>query len=102
MKLYVSIILLLVPVLVSGNDRHCSLDDSIKSLVSDYCKAPNLQCKYITERSADASCPPGHIVTGCSCGQSCGSWNVVDSTKCHCQCANMDWTTAVCCKTSSP
>uniref|UniRef100_A0A8C4XHZ9 Resistin n=1 Tax=Erpetoichthys calabaricus TaxID=27687 RepID=A0A8C4XHZ9_ERPCA len=36
--------------------------------------------------------------TGCACGYGCGSWDIQNEMTCHCQCANMDWTTARCCK----
>uniref|UniRef100_A0A8D0G8U0 Uncharacterized protein n=1 Tax=Sphenodon punctatus TaxID=8508 RepID=A0A8D0G8U0_SPHPU len=38
------------------------------------------------------------IVTGCACGMACGSWDIRAETTCHCQCSNIDWTSARCCK----
>uniref|UniRef100_A0A4X2JV05 Resistin n=1 Tax=Vombatus ursinus TaxID=29139 RepID=A0A4X2JV05_VOMUR len=57
-----------------------------------------MTCSSVTSRGALATCPSGSIVTGCSCGSACGSWDVREPTICHCQCAGMDWTTARCCK----
>uniref|UniRef100_A0A8C4TGF4 Resistin n=1 Tax=Erpetoichthys calabaricus TaxID=27687 RepID=A0A8C4TGF4_ERPCA len=42
----------------------------------------------------------GYNPTSCACGFGCGSWDIQNEMTCHCQCANMDWTTARCCKLS--
>ncbi|XP_044129551.1 uncharacterized protein LOC122922861 isoform X2 [Bufo gargarizans] len=43
----------------------------------------------------------GYMAASCSCGMGCGSWDIQGTNKCHCQCGNMDWTTAVCCRIAS-
>ncbi|XP_072456984.1 resistin isoform X2 [Notamacropus eugenii] len=99
------IFLILPGHLVLGQD-HCSLDEllnkKMEEQASSYVLAAlqklRMTCSSVTSRGALASCPSGSIVTGCSCGSACGSWDVREPTTCHCQCAGMDWTTARCCQ----
>ncbi|XP_072001154.1 resistin-like [Engystomops pustulosus] len=99
MKFYIpALVLLLAPALVTGHDAPCSIDDAIKSIVSQYYKNMELDCVFVTERSSLCTCPAGYIATACSCGSACGSWDIRSSNVCHCQCANMDWTGARCCR----
>ncbi|XP_035300002.1 resistin-like alpha [Cricetulus griseus] len=58
----------------------------------------SLSCTSIKASGALASCPPGMIATGCSCGFACGSWNVQNENICHCLCPIIDWTVARCCQ----
>ncbi|XP_051825745.1 resistin isoform X1 [Antechinus flavipes] len=84
----------------------CPLDDllnkKIEEQASSYVLATlqklQLICSSVTSRGALATCPSDSIVTGCSCGSACGSWDVRGTTTCHCQCAGMDWTSARCCR----
>ncbi|OCU02857.1 hypothetical protein XELAEV_18008629mg [Xenopus laevis] len=69
-----------------------SLSTMIKSM------AATITCTDVNNRSAYSSCPSGYSVTSCSCGRSCGSWEIQSGVTCHCQCGGMDWTTARCCK----
>nr|DBA23852.1 TPA: hypothetical protein GDO54_014726 [Pyxicephalus adspersus] len=55
-------------------------------------------CMSVNQRGAYATCPPDYSTTACACGSACGSWDIQSENTCHCQCANMDWTTARCCK----
>uniref|UniRef100_A0A8C7DZR5 Uncharacterized protein n=1 Tax=Naja naja TaxID=35670 RepID=A0A8C7DZR5_NAJNA len=43
---------------------------------------------------------PKFLPTSCACGMACGSWDIRQDSICHCQCANIDWTSARCCKIS--
>ncbi|XP_041528636.1 resistin-like alpha [Microtus oregoni] len=58
----------------------------------------SLSCTTINASGTLASCPPGMIATGCSCGFACGSWNVQNENICHCLCPIVDWTIARCCQ----
>ncbi|XP_042549648.1 resistin [Dipodomys spectabilis] len=73
------------------------LKDGVTSLILEALKDIGLDCRTVTSRGNLASCPAGHVVTGCSCGMGCGSWDVRAGNTCHCQCAGMDWTGARCC-----
>ncbi|XP_075799995.1 resistin-like alpha [Microtus pennsylvanicus] len=58
----------------------------------------SLSCTTINASGTLASCPPGMIATGCSCGFACGSCNVQNENICHCLCPIVDWTIARCCQ----
>ncbi|KAM4676601.1 resistin-like gamma [Discoglossus pictus] len=62
------------------------------------CQVAELSCEDSKANGAYARCKRGFVVTGCACGMGCGSWNVENGNGCHCQCSNMDWTTARCCR----
>ncbi|XP_072269741.1 resistin-like [Pyxicephalus adspersus] len=101
MKIYMAILLLLPLLgLVNGHgcDEACTVENAIKYLVEHTYPVPELDCTTVNARGADVSCPTGYLATGCSCGMACGSWNLVGKSQCHCQCANIDWTSAVCCR----
>ncbi|KAM6216741.1 resistin [Rhynchocyon petersi] len=104
--------LLLLPVLgllVSG-ETLCSMDTAINQkiqkgtsfLISEAVNNIQLDCRSVTSRGALATCPAGFVVSACTCGSGCGSWDVRAETTCHCQCARMDWTGARCCSLKSP
>ncbi|KAG8550203.1 hypothetical protein GDO81_027655 [Engystomops pustulosus] len=102
MKFYISaLVLLLAPARVTGSDVPHLLD-TIKSVVSQYYGKMELECVSVSEGSSYSKCPTGYTATGCSCGSACGSWDIQSSNVCHCQCANMDWTAARCCRMKLP
>ncbi|XP_016846768.1 resistin [Anolis carolinensis] len=104
------ILFLLLVVLIPANYANaqacCSIDRAIDakikaavdSKVSATLAKSQLTCTTIKTSGALAACLHGYTVTGCSCGKACGSWDVRDNSTCHCQCANVDWTAARCCK----
>ncbi|KAM4708298.1 resistin-like beta [Discoglossus pictus] len=105
MKLCVSaLVLLLVPALISGDTNQCTLSDLLslssllKSMSSLILENSQLVCSDSSAKGAYATCPTGFTPTSCACGMGCGSWDVQSKTTCHCQCANIDWTSARCCK----
>ncbi|MEE6506081.1 hypothetical protein FKM82_007491 [Ascaphus truei] len=57
-----------------------------------------LVCTDSRGNGATAKCQRGYTLVSCSCGKSCGSWNVQDGNTCNCQCKDMDWASARCCK----
>uniref|UniRef100_M3XGR8 Resistin n=2 Tax=Latimeria chalumnae TaxID=7897 RepID=M3XGR8_LATCH len=57
-----------------------------------------LVCTDVSSRGDVATCPTGSKPTSCSCGMACGSWDIRNDQTCHCQCNNIDWTSARCCK----
>ncbi|XP_020835535.1 resistin-like [Phascolarctos cinereus] len=103
---FLFIIFLILPGHLVLGQAHCSLDEllnkKIEEQASSYVLAAvqklQVSCFSVTSRGALATCPSGSIVTSCSCGSACGSWDVREPTTCHCQCAGMDWTSARCCK----
>ncbi|KAL8213422.1 UNVERIFIED_CONTAM: hypothetical protein K2H54_064401 [Gekko kuhli] len=74
------------------------IKSSAESLVSSVLSKLEFACTSVSARGADVSCPPGYKATGCACGMACGSWDIRSNTACHCQCKNIDWTSAQCCK----
>ncbi|XP_044138925.1 trihydrophobin-like [Bufo gargarizans] len=60
--------------------------------------ACKLSCKDVMTRTNTAKCDAGYTAMSCSCGSGCGSYNFKGSDVCFCQCQNMDWTSARCCK----
>ncbi|KAG8550202.1 hypothetical protein GDO81_027655 [Engystomops pustulosus] len=103
MKFYVSaLVLLLAAALVIGHDVPCSVDETIKSILSQHYAKLELECVFVKNATAYSNCPEGYTATGCSCGSACGSWDIQSSNVCHCQCANMDWTAARCCRMKLP
>ncbi|XP_075132058.1 resistin-like [Leptodactylus fuscus] len=102
MKLYISaLVLLLVPILATGFEVPCGVDQAIRSTVAQHTSKLGLECTSVTDRSSYASCPSGYTTVSCSCGMGCGSWDIQTPNKCHCQCGGMDWTTATCCRISA-
>ncbi|XP_070790534.1 resistin-like beta [Pituophis catenifer annectens] len=91
-----------------ANTQTCAIDSVIElkikqiiaSTVPSYIPRPEMACQDVKASGATASCPSGFIPTSCACGMGCGSWDIRYNSVCHCQCANMDWTTARCCKVS--
>ncbi|XP_020026218.1 resistin [Castor canadensis] len=74
------------------------IKEDVNSLILESLKGIDMNCKTVTSRGDLATCPAGHVVTSCTCGSACGSWDVRADTTCHCQCAGMDWTGARCCR----
>ncbi|XP_040191697.1 resistin-like isoform X2 [Rana temporaria] len=97
MKLCVLALLLLLG-LVNAQDRTCNLDKAVKSSINQYCQNTPLDCTYVRSQGSESTCPSGYAPTGCSCGMGCGSWDIKEKSRCHCQCDKMDWTAAVCCR----
>ncbi|KAG8431049.1 hypothetical protein GDO86_019492 [Hymenochirus boettgeri] len=89
---------------VSIRHNECTMSDllsliaEVKSLSSTVLEYGKISCIDVNQRGAYASCSADYSVTACSCGMGCGSWDIQSQTTCHCQCNNMDWTTARCCK----
>ncbi|XP_078538676.1 resistin-like [Lissotriton helveticus] len=96
------VVALFLPV-IDAEDHHssCSLCKvpSMKQFLNDVVSCLKPECKSVSARGATATCPEGYIAHSCSCGMACGSWDIPQETTCHCQCANIDWTAAVCCRT---
>ncbi|XP_077334320.1 resistin-like [Lithobates pipiens] len=78
-----------------------SLTNLMKSMASTILENTKLDCYDHRTNGAYSICPPEYSTTGCSCGMACGSWDIQSERNCHCQCANMDWTTARCCRLKS-
>ncbi|CAN2390289.1 positive regulation of progesterone secretion, partial [Pristimantis euphronides] len=57
-----------------------------------------LDCVDVQVNGNTATCKNGYTAMSCSCGKSCGSYNIESSNKCFCQCGGVDWTSARCCK----
>ncbi|XP_040270677.1 trihydrophobin-like [Bufo bufo] len=57
-----------------------------------------LSCVDKLVKSDTAKCDAGYTAMSCSCGSGCGSYNFKGSDVCFCQCKNIDWTSARCCK----
>ncbi|XP_069858491.1 resistin-like [Dipodomys merriami] len=91
--------------LLVSSESLCPVEDAINQKIKDgvtpqismALKGIGLDCRTVKSNGNLASCPAGHVVTGCSCGMGCGSWDVRAGNTCHCQCAGMDWTGARCC-----
>ncbi|XP_032067637.1 resistin-like [Thamnophis elegans] len=91
-----------------ANTQICEVDRAIESkiekiiasTVSSYLSKVKMVFQDVKTPGAYAYCPSGFIPTSCACGYGCGSWNIIHNSGCHCQCANMDWTTARCVKLS--
>nr|XP_028576849.1 resistin-like isoform X2 [Podarcis muralis] len=111
MKLIVFVLLaVLIPAKYASDQQSCGypcipesqinqkIQEAVDSKVSSVLLKSQLVCTDAFARAADAHCPSGHKATGCACGMACGSWDIRDDTVCHCQCANIDWTSARCCK----
>uniref|UniRef100_A0A8C5QHM0 Resistin-like beta n=1 Tax=Leptobrachium leishanense TaxID=445787 RepID=A0A8C5QHM0_9ANUR len=100
------IIISLGSVLTSGYNNECclsdlvSMDNLLKSLADKIAGKIKLACFDVHEKTDTATCPEGSTPSSCTCGMACGSWDIRSGTTCHCQCENMDWTTARCCKTA--
>ncbi|XP_060094337.1 resistin [Heteronotia binoei] len=74
------------------------IKSSTDSLVSSILSKVDLTCTNVVSRGADVSCPSGYKATACACGMACGSWDIRGNSDCHCQCQNIDWTSARCCR----
>ncbi|XP_015273483.1 PREDICTED: resistin-like [Gekko japonicus] len=74
------------------------IKSSTESLVSSVLSTVELDCTSVSARGADASCPSGYKATGCACGMDCESWDIRDNAACHCQCENIESTSAQCCR----
>ncbi|XP_068128850.1 resistin-like beta [Hyperolius riggenbachi] len=106
MKLFLSLMsMFLVAGVTQAGVGDCTVNDVltlnnlIKSLGCTSSDGGNLVCVDVNQQSgAYAACPSGYTLTGCSCGMACGSWDVQNNNTCHCRCANIDWTSARCCK----
>ncbi|XP_053154609.1 resistin [Hemicordylus capensis] len=103
------IMCLLFAVLISAHYTRaqcCLIDNAIdlkvkeltKSIEASLVSKLQMICTDVSSRGALVTCPSGYVATGCSCGSACGSWDIRSNTICHCQCANIDWTSARCCK----
>ncbi|KAE8637007.1 hypothetical protein XENTR_v10003263 [Xenopus tropicalis] len=110
MKLRLTLVLLvlvLVPAIDMGGANDCSITDLIgfnsliKSMVASALEKTEIDCIDARGNGAYATCPAGTMVVSCACGMGCGSWDIQSKSTCHCQCGNMDWTTARCCKVQS-
>ncbi|XP_073524210.1 uncharacterized protein [Phyllobates terribilis] len=71
-----------------------NIEDEATTILKN-CK---IVCTDVAERGALAFCPPDFVPLSCSCGMACGSWDIRNQNTCHCQCSNIDWTSARCCK----
>ncbi|XP_054833692.1 resistin-like [Eublepharis macularius] len=71
---------------------------SAEAIVSSILSKVDMICTNVSARGADVSCPSGYKATSCACGMACGSWDIRGNSDCHCQCRNIDWTSARCCK----
>ncbi|XP_048346849.1 resistin-like [Sphaerodactylus townsendi] len=86
--------------------QSCAVDNVINLMIKSSSEALgtsalsklDIICTSVTSRGADAFCPSGYKPTGCACGMACGSWDIRGNSACHCQCQNIDWTSARCCK----
>ncbi|KAG8544667.1 hypothetical protein GDO81_022091 [Engystomops pustulosus] len=58
----------------------------------------NLNCRDEKENGNTAKCKTGYTAVSCSCGMSCGSYSFKGSDTCVCECFQIDWTSARCCK----
>ncbi|XP_075714915.1 resistin isoform X1 [Rhinoderma darwinii] len=58
----------------------------------------DLNCVDAKANGNTAKCQAGYTAVSCSCGMGCGSYNFQGSNTCYCQCSNIDWTSARCCK----
>ncbi|XP_053304947.1 resistin-like [Spea bombifrons] len=108
MKLYVPLLVMsLGVVLISGCPNECTLNDLLslnnlmKSMAATVLENARIVCTDVTQKGANAACPADSTPTGCACGMGCGSWDIQSQTTCHCQCANIDWTSARCCKVAA-
>ncbi|XP_026551869.1 resistin [Pseudonaja textilis] len=89
-----------------ANSQTCEIDNVIElktkkiinSSVPSYLSKLQLVCQNVSARGAFVACPSGFLPTSCACGMACGSWDIRQDLICHCQCANIDWTSARCCK----
>ncbi|XP_057621905.1 resistin-like beta [Chionomys nivalis] len=94
--IFISLLQLMIPV-----NTQASKDSSVNKKIQEALnsrKPKKLSCISVQTSGRWASCPAGMAVTGCACGNGCGSWDVQNGITCHCQCAGMDWTTARCCQ----
>nr|XP_033813403.1 resistin-like beta [Geotrypetes seraphini] len=95
------LIVLLESGFVAADPEKCTISDLLT--LESICKSKEstcnckLACTDVVANGALATCPTGNIPTSCSCGMACGSWDIRNGTSCHCQCNNMDWTSARCC-----
>nr|XP_060615808.1 resistin-like [Anolis sagrei ordinatus] len=104
-----AILVLLFAVLIPAkyaSAQTCSVDSALDAKINAAIDSkvsmlvPELSCTSVSAQGADVFCPSGYKATGCSCGMACGSWDIRGENQCHCQCANIDWTSARCCKVS--
>ncbi|XP_034649127.1 resistin isoform X3 [Trachemys scripta elegans] len=105
MKAAVFLLLALkVPACHTG--AQCNIDNmvdlkvqaAVSSIVSSTLAKAKLLCQDVSARGALVSCPTGYKPMCCACGMGCGSWDIRTNSTCHCQCGNIDWTAARCCK----
>ncbi|XP_039627983.1 resistin-like gamma isoform X1 [Polypterus senegalus] len=100
------IYLLAMAFVCSAQNDHLTLDEicahrhggQYQPSITKYLERVTLSCTSVYTRGKVSTCPTGYSPTGCACGYGCGSWDIQNEMTCHCQCANMDWTTARCCK----
>uniref|UniRef100_A0A8C5S5H9 Uncharacterized protein n=1 Tax=Laticauda laticaudata TaxID=8630 RepID=A0A8C5S5H9_LATLA len=59
-----------------------------------------LVCKTMSGQGAFVSCPSGYLPTSCVCGMGCAFWYIHQNSICNCQCPNINWISAQCCKVS--
>ncbi|XP_069086457.1 resistin-like isoform X2 [Pleurodeles waltl] len=102
--IFLGVVLLLLPGFLAACSECCSFKDleNLQSLITSMApailKEVRTECIEISARGALATCPSGYTPYACACGMGCGSWDIRDKQTCHCQCANIDWTNAHCCK----
>ncbi|XP_053236147.1 resistin-like beta [Podarcis raffonei] len=82
-----------IDTLIDGKIQ-AAIDSKVHSILAKR----RLICTTAFSHGANAYCPSGYLATGCACGMACGSWDIRGDATCHCQCANIDWTSARCCK----
>ncbi|KAM4054243.1 resistin-like beta [Anomaloglossus baeobatrachus] len=75
-----------------------SLNNLMNAMATKIVEKSKIVCTNVSEKGALVSCPPDYIPYSCSCGSACGSWDIRNENTCHCQCNNIDWTSARCCK----
>ncbi|KAG9466220.1 hypothetical protein GDO78_017003 [Eleutherodactylus coqui] len=109
MKQWLSLIILSVMAVAAFSDKststgQCCLNDVLsltsllQSMVTTIMQKSKITCIDVNQKGALVSCPTDYSPVSCSCGMACGSWDIQGQRSCHCQCANIDWTSAQCCK----
>ncbi|XP_075063088.1 resistin [Mixophyes fleayi] len=68
------------------------------STPGESCKIPQLTCTTMQSNGNTAKCPTDYVASSCSCPRGCRSQTFQGRDTCRCQCNNVDWTTACCCK----
>ncbi|XP_077327708.1 resistin [Lithobates pipiens] len=62
------------------------------------CKIPELKCIDSKANGINSKCPAGYTATSCSCANGCGTSIFPSPDSCRCECFEVDWTLARCCK----